>query len=526
MEASLSLQKEWYNYMLKTSYFTALNYNLNSAFRYSIKELMQTSLSAANSFFIGESENYFLKNPLQSYSDSMKLLISYQQLASDFFFDKVDKNGKRKKSVYSTLNEFYQLHFALVLKSIVEEISEETRNDDTKGITAYLEKWFKVSSYMVNFSKMVKQLDKEFGFHFENKDMYKLVDETDRFWLYQVLPTKKIKLNNSRKPVLMIHPYLLGANVLSLLPNENQSFVHAFANEGIPVYVRIVKDVESTVPLQVMKLEDDCNDTARFCRIVSKRHNLKVSLCGVCQGGQLATMSMLSGKLDKYVDTLLLVVTPIDGTKGNLLYNFMNQIPDSYKDINYSVKFLKNGNKVVDGYTASFGFKMKNFYRDMPPFEFFNNLRGLWGKVNGEELIPDKTELAVHYWLMYDRVSIPVSIAEASNTIFRKSIAEDGTYPLKLFGKKLNINHLNKKKINCHLTVAKKDDIIDGKSSLILKDYVKNTTVCVVEEGHIYPLVKATLPDDPYSLHKEFSGNVGVIKYHLDMERKLGLLKN
>ena len=52
---------------------------------------------------------------------------------------------------------------------------------------------------------------------------------------------------------------------MAFLPEKDKSFVHCFANQGIPTYVRIVKDIATTPAVQVMTGEDDCRDTRVFC---------------------------------------------------------------------------------------------------------------------------------------------------------------------------------------------------------------------------------------------------------------------
>ncbi|MDZ7579241.1 MAG: hypothetical protein U5R30_01060 [Deltaproteobacteria bacterium] len=41
-------------------------------------------------------------------------------------------------------------------------------------------------------------------------------------------------------------PYVLGADILGFLPGENKSYAHAYANFGVPTYIRILKDISTT----------------------------------------------------------------------------------------------------------------------------------------------------------------------------------------------------------------------------------------------------------------------------------------
>ncbi len=58
-----------------------------------------------------------------------------------------------------------------------------------------------------------------------------------------------------------------GSGILAFLPSERKSYVHAFANEGVPTYMRVIKNIHDTEAVQVMTGEDDARDTAEFCRI-------------------------------------------------------------------------------------------------------------------------------------------------------------------------------------------------------------------------------------------------------------------
>ena len=71
------------------------------------------------------------------------------------------------------------------------------------------------------YPRAIQDIEPEFGFHFERKGNIK-VTETDRFILYQILPTdKKVNVKKNGKPVLILPPYVLGANILAFLPYEN-----------------------------------------------------------------------------------------------------------------------------------------------------------------------------------------------------------------------------------------------------------------------------------------------------------------
>jgi len=173
------------------------------------------------------------------------------------------------------------------------------------------------------YPEAIKAIRSEFGFHFDNGGYIKTA-ETDRFDLFQVLPTdKNVTVRTDGKPVIIIHPYVLGANILAFLPSENRSYVHAFANQGIPTYVRVIKDIHNTPAAQILTGEDDARDTRFFCEKVKALHGREVTLNGFCQGGFIALADILSGELDGLVDALITCVAPMDGSRSEALTEYM-----------------------------------------------------------------------------------------------------------------------------------------------------------------------------------------------------------
>ena len=183
---------------------------------------------------------------------------------------------------------------------------------DGEDIEAFLARQNKMMEVMANkYPQAIQDIESEFGFHFERNENIK-VAETGRFYLYQALPTDKtVRIKENGKPVIIIPPFVLGANILAFLPQENKSYTHCFANQVIPTYIRILKDISTTETLQVMTGEDDALDTCLFCKMVKEKHGKPVTLNGYCQGGFSAVCNLLSGELDGLVDALITRVSPI-----------------------------------------------------------------------------------------------------------------------------------------------------------------------------------------------------------------------
>ena len=362
-----------------------------------------------------------------------------------------------------------------------------------------------------------KKIEKEYGLHPEKGHCTK-ISETGRFILYRVNPTQKTP-RTVCKPVLIIPPYVLGPNILSFLPNEQKSYIHTFANQGIPTYLRVVKDIHNTPEVQTMTGEDDVNDTVLFCQFLKNKHNRKVILNGFCQGGFMALCSVLSGKLDDLTEALITCVTPIDGTRGGSLTEYMNSLPPSFRELNYAVKTLPSGSKVIDGDIMSWVYKLKDIDREAPTVAFLNELRNA-GNANN-------TAAAIKYWLVYDRKDLPINVIKLSYNSYSVPISKDGNLPVELFGKKLNLNHFKDKKIRWLLCISEKDNLVNKEVSLVPLKFLNEGTgpgeveVTVFPKGHAAIATSWPHPDTEYALCKSFSFQGkkyrGPVRFHLDL---------
>ena len=94
------------------------------------------------------------------------------------------------------------------------------------------------------YPQMIRDIEPEYGFHFE-RGVHERVAETNRFYLYRITPSDTtVTVRMDAKPICILPPYVLGANILGFLPGENKSYAHCFANQGIPTYIRILKDIK------------------------------------------------------------------------------------------------------------------------------------------------------------------------------------------------------------------------------------------------------------------------------------------
>jgi hypothetical protein len=370
-----------------------------------------------------------------------------------------------------------------------------------------------VMEAVANFNEQIEKIKDEFGFHFSTPG-YKLVHETDAFLLYQVLPMKPgVEVRDELKPMILVSPYMLGVHILAFLPGENKSYAHAFANEGIPTYVRVVKDIMTTEAVQNMTPEEDCTQTRALCEVVAKKHGRKVTLNGTCQGGYICLMNILSGTLTDVCDTLITNVAPIDGTYSDAI----SGMPTMHHD--FVTTELPNGNTVANGYLLSLGMRFVAIDRETPLIKVLDQA----SLHKATELNPGKTVAALYRWLLKERAHLPLAIANMSSHTFQEPISADGTLPVSLYGKPLNLGELARLKVRWYQNYALKDDLVTGPCATAGNRFLEGTDVI---ESVPFPGGHVAILTSPYSKKSPVNGTFkgkngetyrGPVKFQLDL---------
>ncbi len=333
------------------------------------------------------------------------------------------------------------------------------------------------------FPKAIHDIKEEFGFHFDD-DGYRLIAETDRFRLLQVLPNRQgVEVRNDTKPILIIPPSVLGPNIMAFLPAENRSFVHAFANQGFPTFIRIIKPISEHPAVQTMTGEEDASDTRFFCEAILKTHGRPATLCGYCQGGFLAMLTLLSGELDGLADALMTCVSPMDGSRSKDLAAFIRLLPEGFRDLGYAVKVLPNGNRVVDGGIMSWVYKLKSIELEGPVTAFYRDLE-MMDRFDPPEKGFSKSSLAINHWLLYDQVDLPEAVTRLSFESYRRPVSDDGTLPVRLFGRQLNFKRIRDRKIPYLICYAEKDNLVDPAAALAPMDFI-DVELSSYPRGHV-----------------------------------------
>jgi len=477
----------------------------NGVFRY-MNEFMTPFWIALNAFSATEKDKLVRHPPMESVSDYVELLQFNLQVAE-----------KGLTSSLEVMNDYHLGEMSRAFSAWLNTIFDREGED----ISEFWARQAKLLEKVVYaYPKAIREIEPEYGFHFEGPG-YEKAAETDRFLLYQVFPSdKKGRIRKKGKPIIIIPPYVLGANILAFLPGENKSYVHAFANQGIPTYVRIMKDIDSTPAVQTMTGEDDASDTRFFCEQVKARHQKEVTLNGFCQGGFIAVADLLSGELDGLVDVLITCVAPMDGTRSKSLVEYMEYLPPRFRDLGYAVKTLPSGNQVVDGKVMSWVYKLKSMEREAPIFTLYRDLM-MFARPDGKDAKISKTAAALNHWLVYDRNDLPVVITKMSFDSYTIPVDENGTLPVKLFDRKLNFKRLEEKGIKFLICYAERDDLVDKESALAPLDYI-DAEVTVFPKGHGAIATSWSLPTSECALHTCFGDNCrGPVRYQLDLEKGL-----
>jgi hypothetical protein len=411
----------------------------------------------------------------------------------------------------------------MALSGTSQTLGAAAANGDFKPLLDNLKQQTDLMALMAwGYPQAIEAIGAEYGFHFE-RGQHTLVEETDRFRLYRIAPSwPGVETRFNSKPVLIVPPYVLGANILGFLPGEDRSYAHCFANQGIPTYIRILKDIAVCEPLQTMSAEDDAIDTRRFCEALSKLHGRPITLNGYCQGGFNALCALLSGELDGLVDAFITCVSPMDGTRSTGLSGFLERLPERFNDLDYGTKTLPNGNRVADGRLMGWVYKLKSIETESPAAACLRDL-SLLHRTGGNPDRISKTALALNHWLANERNDLPLAITRMSFASYNTPITEDGTLPVKLFGRSLNLKRLKETKLPWLICYGIHDDLVEKETALAPLDFVP-AEVTAFPKGHVAIATSWSDPNSACALHTRFGEEQyrGPVRFQLDLDAEAG----
>ena len=351
------------------------------------------------------------------------------------------------------------------------------------NILEYSERQLKIMDALYYaYPRAIRDIEPEYGLHPDTGGYVKTA-ETARFELYRALPNQAdVRTRQAGKPMIIVPPYVLGANILAFLPGENRSYVHAFANQGIPTYIRVIKDIGKTPAVQSMTGEDDALDLRYFSEVVAAKHGQPVTLNGYCQGGFMAAIDIMSGQLAGLVDALITSVAPMDGSRGKSMVEYIEHLPLRFRNLGYAYKTLPNGARVVDGKILSWVFKLKSIENEAPFLSFYRDLM-LFDRGGSKSPRISKVAAAISHWLTNDIADLPIEITRLSFDSWTKPVSKEGTLPVRLFGQPLNFRYMAEHGIKWLICVAEKDELVELPTALAPLDYI-DAEVAVFPKGH------------------------------------------
>jgi hypothetical protein len=502
--AADAAEKSMRAYLAGLSHLATASQNSMSALSRYSNEFIIPYLLATNYFRDSEALKLGRHDPRQTFQDYWNLGLFNLNLAN--------------RTLLAALNAFGD-YLRLESGRTAESVVQFLFSGDMGSLEQMLQRKKELLELVAfRYPEAIRAIAPEYGFHFERGRNPKIA-ETDRFLLYQIHPTDPaVSIRNDGKPVLIIPPYVLGANILGFLPGENRSYAHCFANQGIPTYIRILKDIQTSEALQVMTGEDDARDTRAFCEAIRERHGRGVTINGYCQGGFSALCDILSGELDSLVDAFITCVAPMDGTRSEGLASFLADLPRRFNDLDYGTKTLPNGNKVADGKLMGWVYKLKSIEEESPIAAFYRDLM-LFASQPGTDFKISKTAAGLNYWLNNERYDLPMEITRMSFVSYNTPITEDGTLPVTLFGRRLNLHRLKEKNIPWLICYGLQDSLVEPQTALAPLDHVQ-AEVSAFPKGHVAMATSWSDPKSACALHTRFGDKNfrGPVRFQLDLE--------
>ncbi len=473
-----------------------------------LNEFMIPYLLASSYWNNVEQSRVLTTSPLETFKSYMELMEFNTDISNRYFLGSLRAlNDYGNKEMQNLISAWFNTVFNL----------------EGEDIETFIERQSKIMDLVVNaYPQAIRDVESEYGFHFERGVNPKFA-ETDRFIVYKIMPTEPgVDIDDGAKPILIMPPYVLGANILAFLPNDKKSYTHAFANFGIPTYIRIMKNIHQTPAVQTMTAEDDALDTKYFCEKIKEAHQKPVTLNGYCQGGFSAVCDILSGELDGLVDALLTCVSPMDGTRSLGLRDFLMSLPQRFNDLQYGTKTLPNGNKVADGTLMGWVYKLKSIEVEAPVVALIRDMMMLSPRDMNKEVKIPKTAAAINYWLGYERTDLPLAITRMSFDSYNIPVAKDGTLPVTLFDRKLNFKRIAEKGVKWLICYGLKDDLVEPNTALAPQDFIDVET-SGFPKGHVAIATSWSNPRSECALHTRFGENKsrGPVRFQLDLDEAL-----
>jgi hypothetical protein len=180
---------------------------------------------------------------------------------------------------------------------------------------------------------------------------------------------------------------------------------------------------------------------------------------------------------------------------------------------------LPNGNSVADGKLMGWVYKLKSIENESPIPAFYRDLM-MFARQGKREIQISKTAMALNFWLNNERFDLPLEITKMSYDSYNVPITDDGTLPVKLFDKKLNLKRLKEMAIPWLICYGENDDLVEKETALAPIDHIE-AEVTPFPKGHVAIATSWSDPNSACALHTRFGeGNWrGPVLFHMDLER-------
>ena len=164
----------------------------------------------------------------------------------------------------------------------------------------------------------------------------------------------------------------------------------------------------------------------------------------------------------------------------------------------------------------SWVYKLKSMENEAPTYSYYRDLM-MFNRENLENIRITSTAAALNYWLIYERNDLPIGITQLSFDSYTIPVDDDGTLPVKLFGRSLNFKRLQEMGIRWLLCYSSDDNLVDRDAALAPAEFI-DVEATVFPKGHGAIATSWSLPTSECALHTCFRGGRGPVRFQLDLD--------
>jgi hypothetical protein len=317
--------------------------------------------------------------------------------------------------------------------------------------------------------------------------------ETPAFTLWSITPDEDTATEfadcptEQCNPILFLHPIVLGSDALSL--SKDISLVKEAANQGVPVFVLEIKDIQTTEAVQDLDMQKWTDQIRQATAFLSEKFGGKsVHEVGLCQSGQAVLADAAESEGDPNVKYATTIVTPHAGGKKdvNFFFDAINELPPAYRNLEAAEITAPSGKKIIPGKILKSTFDNFDSAIISLTKQFIKNFRA------ERDLDPEKRVLLEtkikkiaaiqHYLGQYEANDQPVRTTEWAFALNQKGINEQGDFPMPLGEESININNISENLKHLQIIYASKDTLVPKENAIgIFEEHLAE----MIEEGRL-----------------------------------------